>query len=1146
MPISRETNTVAFALQQRMINANQADVVTHELAQTSNASASAVMLARGFITEAQHRQLLMVATQARQAGTQAPETGYIDPDETGVLPPVAEAPSETMFDPANATGEFPGLAAAAPNTAPHVDLEGTIPGLPDTKPARTTQPQTPPHRAAGRSTREPENRWDQLSADPEQRYEWEKEFARGGLGAVWLVRDRNLDRQVAVKELLPNGLRSKSMVQRFLAEAQVTGQLEHPGIVPVYDVGVKPNGCPFYSMKLLEGNTLSDVIAGFHALTQHDPVRGVEFNRLLNIFVDVCQALEYAHQHRVLHRDLKPLNVMVGGFGEAILVDWGLAKVMDRNENASASTADSDDAETALLSSAIRASVSSQPNQTMSGTVLGTPAYMSPEQARGELADLDQRADIYSMGAILYEILTGRAPIQGKDLDDLLTAAVASRYEEPRAVDRNIPAALNAVCLKALAAQPDDRYQSARELGEEVNRWLAGEPVTAWPEPWWTRAERWVKQHKSLVASVAVALLAITLISIAATVLVDQSRRAEQEARVLERDAKIAATNSLRVAQDSVDEWLIDVSHSMQWFPELDQTRRQLLYSAATHYRHFADRPADDLPLKIEVAKANIRLGDTTRLLGEWDQSQAAFEKAVDQFETLALETPENLQVRLQLANSRTGLAMLLSQTGRNTEAEATYAEAGKMLKSLTEQSDDAAMRDAYGRSQNSHARLLAKLGRPRDAEVLLRDAIEQFANAAEGEDRLRFHRRLLAARLDLGHVLSDQGKYTESSDIFRVAIQAYDKLLLDDPRQPELLQGRASARVSLANSLRTRADKTVVDAYESAIRAYTSIVEQQPRVMGYRENLVIAQLNFAQFLLTVDRPLDAKTTAIAALEGQLVLVNYDADVPRYHAVEATIRQTLGEILVDLADHETATNAFQGAIQKFAELTNVFPDILDYRVRLAECQTSLGRLLTTLDRKPEARKLLDDAALLFEESLKRDADNLAARFGQASHRVADARLHLAAGDQDAARQRFQQAIELFEKLPDDPAFRFEFAWLLVDCELTDFRNAERSIEIASQLTQRFPTNADYWNLLGLAYARADRWDESVQAIETAKTHRMSNDGADSFVLAMNQTRQNATAQARALHESGDKEMQQTRPGNRRLIRLRDASKPQRE
>jgi len=588
------TSIVQAAFQSHFISSDQMVQLNEELAKSPAASASALMLARGLVTEEQWQQLDAMSL------TVSPSDGLTLSGET-LLPDTGVADGTGDFTDLDSagTGEFPAWHFLTPAEATE----------PVGDPTARTHIVGPTRRAAPVSTnaKNRANQWTALQSAPDKRYEWQEEFARGGLGAVWLVRDSNLEWQVAVKELLPTWLRSKSAVERFLTEAQVTGQLEHPGIVPVYDAGTKADGCPFDSMKLLDGSPFSDVISEIHERIAAGPDREVEFRRLLSIFVGVCHAIEYAHQRRVLHRDLKPQNVVVGNFGEAIVVDWGLAKVLndkgttdEPDENSESASVSPEDAATTLLTGVVRRSVPDTAGQTLAGTVMGTLAYMPPEQARGELTELDHRADIFSLGAILFQLLTGRPPLKGNNLDELLSAAREGRYPDPRSIKQDISLALNAVCQKAMSAAPTDRYQSARELSEEVDRWLAFEPVLAWPEPWTVRAQRWIRKHKSLVGSVAGALVTITAVSVVAAILIDSSRRAERDSKIREQVAKQEATESLRVAQDSVDEWLIDVSYSMQWFPELDQTRRQLLESAAEHYRNFTARPAQACRCKLK------------------------------------------------------------------------------------------------------------------------------------------------------------------------------------------------------------------------------------------------------------------------------------------------------------------------------------------------------------------------------------------------------------------------------------------------------------------------------------------------------------------------------------------------------------------
>lgn len=326
------------------------------------------------------------------------------------------------------------------------------------------------------------------------RYRVLKEFARGGLGRVLLARDEHLSRDVAVKEMLPRALGSRGLVERFFIEAQITGQLQHPGIVPIYELGIKPDGSPFYSMKLFGGRNLEDAIASFHAIPFADPTWRVRLNELLQIFVGVCNAMAFAHSKNVIHRDLKPLNVMLGDFGEAIVVDWGLAKVLGSQELEYEGLGSTEGTEISA-SKAVRTTGGGA--HTEMGTVMGTPRYMSPEQAAGNVASLDARSDIFALGAILYCILTSEPPFEGYNTNEVLINVRLAQYRPARSRKTWVPPALEAIISKALRAEVGERYSTALELAQDVQRWLANEPVSVYVEPWWIKAQRWVYKHRT-------------------------------------------------------------------------------------------------------------------------------------------------------------------------------------------------------------------------------------------------------------------------------------------------------------------------------------------------------------------------------------------------------------------------------------------------------------------------------------------------------------------------------------------------------------------------------------------------------------------------------------------------------------------------
>lgn len=291
-------------------------------------------------------------------------------------------------------------------------------------------------------------------SSPPSRHRVGAELARGGVGRVVRSWDRQLLRPQVIKALNQGTSAPEKVRLNFIREAQITAQLEHPNIVPVHDLGVMPNGEVYFTMKRVRGRTLKEVVRG---LRHGDAVVGRDFPRvrLLELFKGVCQAVAFAHSRGVLHRDLKPSNVMVGDFGEVLVVDWGVAYVFRGPQ----------------VTQPIQAPVGGGVGRS---SIVGTPAYMSPEQARGDTARIDVRSDVYSLGAILYELLTYRPPFRGRDSDKILQQVISEPVVPPREVraDLQVPVALNNITMRCLAKSPAARYQSASELLEEVSDYL--------------------------------------------------------------------------------------------------------------------------------------------------------------------------------------------------------------------------------------------------------------------------------------------------------------------------------------------------------------------------------------------------------------------------------------------------------------------------------------------------------------------------------------------------------------------------------------------------------------------------------------------------------------------------------------------------
>jgi serine/threonine protein kinase len=347
-----------------------------------------------------------------------------------------------------------------------------------------------------------------------ERYFIEGEIARGGMGAVLRAVDCDIRREVAVKYLLDQSDPKKK--QRFIEEAQITGQLEHPNIPPVHELGADKEKRLFFSMKMVQGRSLAQVL---NELRQNPKTAEREWSlaRLLNIFVNVCNGLAYGHSRGVVHRDLKPANVMVGGFGEVYVMDWGLAKVLKGGQASElsqpAASVLPSQSVSVKQSSKVETSREGEADLTQEGSVLGTPVYMPPEQASGNLQAIDHRSDIYSLGAILYEMLTLQSPVdkEGGYLSILLRVMGGEIVPpEQRTPKRVIPKELSAIAMKALAKNPTNRYPNVENLRKDIERFQEGRSVSAKEDTFKEMAWKLVKRNK--LVSALTTVLAVVLV----------------------------------------------------------------------------------------------------------------------------------------------------------------------------------------------------------------------------------------------------------------------------------------------------------------------------------------------------------------------------------------------------------------------------------------------------------------------------------------------------------------------------------------------------------------------------------------------------------------------------------------------------------
>ncbi|MDB5349246.1 MAG: serine/threonine protein kinase [Planctomycetota bacterium] len=372
-----------------------------------------------------------------------------------------------------------------------------------------------------------------LPDDGPVRYHRIRPYARGGLGEVFVAEDLALHREVALKRIRPQYATDPAVRRRFLREVEITARLDHPGIAPIHELIYDQKGRPWYVMRFVKGKTFRAEIEQFYTKEKGQASdgadRALEFRNMLGRFVSVCETMVYAHRRGVVHRDLTPSNVMLGDYGETIVLDWGLATASGESHEGVANPT--------MISSPPDASLM------MSGQLLGTPAFMAPEQADGRQSAIGPATDVYCLGAILYMIVTGRPPYQGHDLVSVLKKIQAGEFDPPRQVRADVPPALQAICLKAMCIEPKGRYDSPRDLARDIERWMADEVVSVYREPIAERARRWAGKHRTAITTTtAVLLLAAILGGYSWISSLNRRWRVESEVQVtLDRAVRIGS-----------------------------------------------------------------------------------------------------------------------------------------------------------------------------------------------------------------------------------------------------------------------------------------------------------------------------------------------------------------------------------------------------------------------------------------------------------------------------------------------------------------------------------------------------------------------------------------------------------------------------
>jgi serine/threonine-protein kinase len=835
------------------------------------------------------------------------------------------------------------------------------------------------------------------------RYVLSRLHAKGGIGQVWLARDSSLGRDVALKELRPDRAHQPALRIRFLREAQVTGQLEHPGIVPIYELGTKPTDDePFYTMRFVRGRTLTEALRAYHGRRQRGEAGPLEFRDLLAAFVSVCNAVAYAHSRGVLHRDLKPQNVALGDFGEVMVLDWGLAKLTDQPDDTTA---------------AAPLTVEEGGEGTQAGQVLGTPAYLSPEQADGRLDLLDARTDVYGLSAILYELLAGRPPFTGTGSLEVLQQVRHEPPTRPRALVPAVPAALEAVCLKALAKDRSARYASARELASEVQHFLADEPVTAYRESVAVRLARWGRRHKPLVTG-ATALLAtaVVLLTIGAGLLGQANARTERQREAAEKERDRAEDN-FRKARQAVDDYFTQVSEDrllQSPLPGLQPLRKELLETALKYYREFATQHRDDPALQAELAQALVRVGKITNEIGQYDDAHTAFQEAGTIWRQLVRDDPDRVEYQRGLAGALGELGRLQHRNlGRRAAGLEALQESHALFERLARGDPD--NRDLAAELAQSHDRLVSwYYDGHQAAEELqhLEKSLELWKRLAAADRR--WERKVASASMNLGYYHHRRGT---APDALRCHGQSWEILQRLVRANPSDTGARAELRRACTNIGYVHLMHTL--RYDEALRYFSQarteaehLARENPSVIDYQRQRAGAYNMLAQVQAAVGPVAAAEKwvrAAIATLEPVRAREPKNLDLTQELAFAY---QLLTRYLNTPGQLQEVRELLLKSRDLFQANVAAAPDNKNYAMNLATAHRALGELQWRAGQRTEALQTLQPALAILEGNARGQGETVEDLNELASLYFTLAQIHREAGHRPEATAFFRKAFDV--------------------------------------------------------------------------------------------------------------------------------------